>query len=116
MPRHPGDRRQLEMPPCCLIEKYYRRSLSSSLLADPAPRFEIAGHRRRKDSPQRIGEPDLGILPSGILCLIDTHIGSPNRRYVMRALPLEWRLEAKFEISSRSASFSRQPEGIPSIP
>ena len=24
----------------------------------------LAGHRRRKDSPQRIGEPDSGILPS----------------------------------------------------
>ena len=79
-------------------------------------KYDILGQHRWEDPPQRIGEPDLGILPSGILCLIDTHIGSPNRRYVMRSLSLEWRLEAKFEISSRSASFSRQPEGIPSIP
>ena len=45
-------------------------------------KYDIPGQHRWEDPPQRIGEPDLGILPSGILCLIDTHIGSPNRRYV----------------------------------
>ena len=45
-------------------------------------KYDIPGQHRWEDPPQRIGEPDLGILPSGILCLIDTHIGSPNSRYV----------------------------------
>ena len=78
--------------------------------------IQVAGHPRQKESPQRIGEPDLSIHPPASSALIDTHCDSHSSRYVMRALPFEWRLEAKFEISSRSASFSRQPEGIPSIP
>ena len=40
------------------------------------------GHRRRKDPPQRIGEPDWGIRPSGVLRLVGTQCGSPKRRYV----------------------------------
>ena len=65
---------------------------------------------------RRNAEPDLGIHPSGVLRLVDTKCRSPNIRYVMRSRPLEWRSAAKLETSSRSASFSRQPEGIPSIP
>ena len=45
------------------------------------PRNWRAGRRRRKDSLQRIGEPD-GHPPSSILRLIDTRRGSPNSRYV----------------------------------
>ena len=57
-------RRQLALlVPCCL-------------LANRAMRREIAGHRRRKDPPQRIGGPDLGIHPSGVRRLIDTCCGS----------------------------------------
>ena len=37
------------------------------------------GHRRWEDSLQRIDEPDLDILPSGELRLIDTRRGSHNR-------------------------------------
>ncbi len=43
---------------------------------------EIAGHRRRKYPLQRLGGHDLGIHPSGILCLIDTRTGSPKGHYV----------------------------------
>ena len=43
------------------------------------------GHRRRKDSPQRIGEPDLGIHPSGVLHPVDTQCGSPKVHYVKRS-------------------------------
>ena len=39
---------------------------------------EIAGHRRRKYSLQRLGEPALGIHHSGVLRLIDTRCGSPK--------------------------------------
>ena len=39
-------------------------------------------NRRRKDSLQRIGEPDLSIFTSGVLRLIDTHSGSHNIHYV----------------------------------
>ena len=45
-------------------------------------KYDIPSQRRWEDPPQRIGEPDLGILPSGILRLIDTLVGSPNSRYV----------------------------------
>ena len=79
-------------------------------------KYDIPGERRWEDPPQRIGEPDSSIRPCTVLRFIDTRHGSLNSRYVMRSLPLERRPEAKFEISSRSASFSRQPEGIPSIP
>ena len=43
-------------------------------------KYDIPSQRRWEDPPQRIGEPDLGILPSGILRLIDTLVGSPNSR------------------------------------
>ena len=49
---------------------------------DPAPKLEVAGQPRWEDPPQRIGEPDLSIYPSGVLRLIDTLVGSPNSRYV----------------------------------
>ena len=63
-------RRQLALlVPCCL-------------LANRAMRREIAGHRRRKDPPQRIGGPDLGIHPSGVRRLIDTCCGSHSCHYV----------------------------------
>ena len=66
-------RRQLApLVPCCL-------------LANRAMRREIAGHRRRKDPPQRIGGPDLGIHPSGVRRLIDTQGGSHRGHYVNRA-------------------------------
>ena len=47
-------------------------------------KYDIPGQHRWEDPPQRIGEPDLGILPSGILRLIDTRHGSPNGGYVNR--------------------------------
>ena len=53
-------------------------------------------HRRQKHSLQRIGEPALGILPSSVLRLIDTHSGSHNCHYVNRFVrgflpPARWR-------------------------
>ena len=45
-------------------------------------KYDIPSQRRWEDPPQRIGEPDLGILPSGVLRLIDTRFGSRNSRYV----------------------------------
>ena len=39
-------------------------------------KYDIPSQRRWEDPPQRIGEPDLGILPSGVLRLIDTRFGS----------------------------------------
>ena len=44
--------------------------------------MEIAGHPRRKDSPQRISEPALGIHLSGVLRLIDTRRASRKGHYV----------------------------------
>ena len=41
----------------------------------------MAGHRRQKDSLQRIGEPD-GHPPSDVFRLIDTQRDSPNGHYV----------------------------------
>ena len=35
---------------------------------DPATKLEIAGRRRRKDSLQRIGEPDLIVPHAGQPC------------------------------------------------
>ena len=65
-------RRQLVRPvPCCL-------------LANRAMKREIAGHRRRKYPPQRLGGPDLGIHLSGVLHLIDTRCYSHNCHYVNR--------------------------------
>ena len=62
MPRHPGDRRQLEMPRVAsnqMLPNFVRtRSLNGS-----SHEIGVAGQRRRKGSPQRIGEPDLGIHP-----------------------------------------------------
>ena len=40
-------------------------SASQGLLADPAAKWEGLGHRRRKDSLQRIGEPDLRVPHAG---------------------------------------------------
>ena len=52
-------RRQLVLlVPCCL-------------LANRAMKGEIAGHRHRESSLQRLGGHDLGILPSGVLRLIE---------------------------------------------
>ena len=48
----------------------------------PAPKLEVAGQPRWEDPPQRIGEPDLVIYPSGVLRFIDTFVGSPNGGYV----------------------------------
>ena len=45
-------------------------------------KYDIPSQHRWEDPPQRIGEPDLGILPSGILFFIDTYPGSYNKRYV----------------------------------
>ena len=45
-------------------------------------KYDIPGQHRWEDSLQRIGEPDLGILPSGVLRFIDTRVGSPNCHYV----------------------------------
>ena len=69
-------------PPSCLTQKCHRNSVAQSLPADPATKWEIADHRRRKDSLQRIGEPDLDIHPSGVLRLIDTRPGSLKGHYV----------------------------------
>ena len=49
-------------------------------------KYDIPGQHRWDDPPQRIGEPDLGILPFGIFSLIDTRLGSPNSRYVKRSV------------------------------
>ena len=48
-------------------------------------KYDIPGQHQWEDPPQRIGEPGLGILPSGILFLIDTYPGSHSMGYVMRA-------------------------------
>ena len=57
-------------------------SVAQGLLLNPAMESEMAGHRRRKDSPQRIDEPDLGTHPSGVLRLIDTQFCSHKVDYV----------------------------------
>ena len=45
-------------------------------------KYDIPGQHRWEDPPQRIGEPDWGILPSGVLRFIDTRVGSPKDHYV----------------------------------
>ena len=45
-------------------------------------KYDIPGQHRWEDSLQRIGEPDLGILPSGVLRFIDTRVGSHKDHYV----------------------------------
>ena len=53
---------------------------------DPAGCNVHGGSTVRSGGPsQRIDEPDLGILPSGVLRLIDTRRGSPNIHYVKRS-------------------------------
>ena len=52
-------------------------------LAYPSTKSEIAGHRRREESLQRIGEPDLGIHPSGVLRLIP----NPPKRCTLELTP-----------------------------
>ena len=72
--------RQLFLPARCLksnVTKLQSYKVSWQI----RPRNWRAGPRRRKDSPQRIAEPDLGIHLSSVLRLIDTRRGSPNRRY-----------------------------------
>ena len=44
--------------------------------------YDIPGQHQWEDPPQRIGEPDLGILPSGVLRFIDTRVGSHKGHYV----------------------------------
>ena len=55
----------------------------------------MAGQRRQQDSPQRIGELDVGIHLSGTLRLIDTRRGSrkgslrkPFRAEILTAGPM----------------------------
>ena len=74
---------------------------------------EIAGHRRRKYSLQRLGEPALGIHHSGVLRLIDTRCGSPkghlNVNRVMDAL-----LKATGDSSGvAESSCDERPSGAP---
>ena len=94
-------RRQLVRPvPCCL-------------LAHRAMQREIAGHRRRKYPPQRLGEPALGIHLSGVLGLIDTRRASPkghlNGNRVMDAL-----LKATGDSSGvAESSCDERPSGAP---
>ena len=45
-------------------------------------KYDIPGQHRWEDPPQRIGEPDWGILPSGVLRFIDTRVGSSKDHYV----------------------------------
>ena len=65
----------------------------------------MAGQRRQQDSPQRIGELDVGIHLSGTLRLIDTHLGSRKGHYVNRFVrgirpPAGWRISPpRFEPS-----------------
>ena len=40
-------------------------------------KYDILGQHRWEDPPQRIGELDLGILPSGVLRLFDTRLLRP---------------------------------------
>ena len=69
-------------PPRCLTQKCQQHLVAQSLPADPAPKWEVAGHHRRKDSPQCICEPDLGIhLPASSALLIPAVL-RPNGRYV----------------------------------
>ena len=49
--------------------------------ADPNTKLEITRHRRQKDPPQRIGDRDWDVLPSGVLRLIDARRASPNACY-----------------------------------
>ena len=71
-------------PPRCLTQKCQQNLVAQSLPADPAPKWEIAGHHRRKDSPQCICEPDLGIHPPASSALLIPAVLRPNGRYVNR--------------------------------
>ena len=81
MPRHPGDRRQLEMPRVAsnqMLPNFVRtRSLngSSHEIGDgwPASSERFAATHRRT----RFGHPSSGVFP-----LIDTHCDSHSGRYV----------------------------------
>ena len=69
-------------PPRYLTQKCQQNLVAQSLPADPAPKWEIAGHHRRKDSPQCICEPDLGIHPPASSDLLIPAVLRPNGRYV----------------------------------
>ena len=69
-------------PPRCLTQKCQQHLVAQSLPADPAPKWGIAGHHRREDSPQCICEPDLGIHPPASSALLIPAVLRPNVRYV----------------------------------
>ena len=67
---------------CIASNKMLLNFSHTSLLAGPPTKLEIAGHRRRKDTLQRLGEPDLYVRRSSVLRLIDTRRASPKGHYV----------------------------------
>ena len=71
-------------------------------------KYDIPGQHRWEDPPQRIGEPGLGILPSGILFLIDTYPGSHNMGYVMRANSSALTLRLVWQSSLATLPFCRR--------
>ena len=58
--------------------KCHRTSVAQGLLADPATKLEIAGHRRRKDPPQRIGRFDLHVPRACVRPLLIPHLVRPR--------------------------------------
>ena len=102
--------RQLYLPRIA-SNKCCRHSVAQGLLAYPATKLEIAGHRRRKDPLQRIYEPDLGILPSDVFWLIDTRCDSPKGHYVNRVADALLKA-TRISIGVPAASCDETPSGI----
>ena len=56
MQRHPGERRQLEIPPHCLTSNATELR-SHKVSCGSSHEMGVTGHRRRKDSPQPLANP-----------------------------------------------------------
>ena len=65
MPRHPGERRQLEIPPHCLTSNTTELR-SHKVSCGSSHEMGVAARRRRKDSPQPLGKPDLRTHRTGV--------------------------------------------------
>ena len=65
MKRHPGERRQLEIPPHCLTSNATELR-SHKVSCGSSHEMGVTGRRRRKDSPQPLGEPYLRTHHTGV--------------------------------------------------
>ena len=96
MPRHPGERRQLEIPPHCLTS-YPTELRSHKVSCGSGHKMGVAGRRRRKDSPQPLCKPDLRTHHTGVCGL---------------SIPVLIRTVAVTEIDFPVASLYEPPTGV----